>query len=71
MRSPNCSSATHQERGGNLNEYQLRQRMIDAGRTPEEVEDRLSDLASDAYDDEQDRKAEQHFKEKANEAVRS
>lgn len=67
MRSPNCLNATHQERGGNLNERLRRQRLLDEGYTYDEVEDKLSDHASDAYDIEQDRKAEEYFKEKANE----
>ena len=45
----------------------LRQRLLDAGYTWDEAEDKLADIASDEYDDEQDRRAEQHFKEKANE----
>jgi len=50
-----------------MNEYLQRQRLLDAGYTWDEAEDKLADIASDEYDDEQDRKAEQHFKEKANE----
>lgn len=57
----------HQGRGGAMSESQLRQRLLDAGYTWDEAEDKLADIASDEYDDEQDRKAEQHFKEKANE----
>jgi len=49
-------------------EYLQRQRLLDAGYTWEEAEDKLADIASDEYDDEQDRKAEQHFKEKPNDA---
>jgi hypothetical protein len=48
-----------------MNERLKRQRLLDEGYTYDEVEDKLSDHASDAYDDEQDRRAEQHFKEKA------
>jgi len=39
----------------------LRQRLLDAGYTWDEAEDKLADIASDEYDDEQDRKAEEHF----------
>ena len=56
----------HQGSGGAMSES-LRQRLLDAGYTWDEAEDKLADIASDEYDDEQDRKAEQHFKEKANE----
>lgn len=65
MRSPSCSNAMHQGRGGAMSEN-LRQRLLDAGYTWDEAEDKLADIASDEYDDEQDRRAEQHFKEKAN-----
>ena len=47
-----------------MNEYLQRQRLLDAGYTWEEAEDKLADLASDAYDDEQDRKAEEYFANK-------
>lgn len=63
MRSPSCSNAMHQGRGGAMSEN-LRQRLLDAGYTWDEAEDRLADIASDEYDDEQDRRAEEHFANK-------
>jgi hypothetical protein len=47
-----------------MSESQLRQRLLDAGYTWDEAEDKLADIASDAYDDEQDRRAEEHFANK-------
>lgn len=45
-----------------MSEYIQRQRLLDAGHTWDEAEDELADRASDAYDNEKDRKVE----EKAN-----
>jgi hypothetical protein len=50
-----------------MNEYLMRRRLMDGGMTYDEADAELDSRASDAYDQEQDRKAEQYFKEKANE----
>jgi hypothetical protein len=47
-----------------MSESQLRQRLLDAGCTWDEAEDKLADIASDEYDDEQDRRAEEYFAKK-------
>jgi hypothetical protein len=45
----------------------LRTKLMENGMSWEEAQDEIDNLASDAYDREQDRLAEQHFMEKANE----
>jgi hypothetical protein len=47
-----------------MSEYIQRQRLLDAGYTWDEAEGKLADIASDEYDDEQDRRAEEHFANK-------
>jgi len=64
MRSPSCSNAMHRDRGGAMNEDQLRRRLIEDGMTWEEAEEEIASLASDAYDREQDRLAEEYFRNK-------
>jgi len=44
-----------------MTEDQLRRRLIENGMTWDEAEDEIASLASDAYDREQDRLAEEHF----------
>lgn len=51
----------------NYTEEGLRRRLMEGGMSWEEAQDEVDGLASDAYDREQDRLAEEHFKEKANE----
>jgi hypothetical protein len=48
------------------NPQQLRNRLMEQGYTWDEAEQQVMDWASDAYDQEQDRKAEEHFKGKTN-----
>jgi hypothetical protein len=64
MRSPSCSNAMHRDKGGAMNEDQLRRRLIEDGKTWDEAQDEIDSLASDAYDAEQDRLAEEHFRNK-------
>ncbi len=47
-----------------MNEDHLRRRLIENGMTWEEAEEEIASLASDAYDREQDRLAEEYFKNK-------
>jgi hypothetical protein len=47
-----------------MSEYLQRGRLLDAGYTWDEAEDDLADRASDAYDQEKDRRAEEHFAKK-------
>lgn len=48
-------------------EDSLRLKLMEKGMSWEEAEDEIDNLASDAYDREQDRLAEEHFRETANE----
>ena len=43
------------------NPQQLRNRLMEQGYTWDEAEQQLMDWASDAYDQEQDRKADEYF----------
>jgi hypothetical protein len=47
-----------------MNEDQLRRRLIEGGKTWDEAQDEIDSLASDAYDAEQDRLAEEYFRNK-------
>lgn len=47
-----------------MNEDQLRRRLIEDGKTWDEAQDEIDSLASDAYDREQDRLAEEYFRNK-------
>jgi hypothetical protein len=49
-----------------MNEYQHRKKLMDGGRTWEEAEDELSDMASDAYDRWKDEQAERLADERDN-----
>ena len=49
-----------------MNEYMMRRRLIEGGKTWEEAEDRLRDLAEERADDERDRRAEEFFKTRGN-----
>jgi hypothetical protein len=49
-----------------MNEYMMRRRLIEGGKTWEEAEDRLRDLAEERADDERDRRAEEFFKTRVN-----
>jgi hypothetical protein len=46
----------------------MRNLLMEQGYTWDEAEQQVMDWASDAYDQEQDRKAEEHFKGKTNES---
>jgi hypothetical protein len=48
-----------------MTEQQLRQRLLDDGLTQDEAESEVSAWAEDAYDRDQDYKAEQHFESKS------
>lgn len=52
-----------------MNETQdgLRMKLMENGMSWEEAQDEIDNLSSDAYDREQDRLAEQHFRGQANE----
>jgi hypothetical protein len=49
-----------------MNEYQHRKKLMDGGKTWEEAEDELSDMASDAYDRWKDEQAERLVDERDN-----
>ena len=57
--SMGCAAATTAR--AMTSEYLQRQRLLDAGYTWDEAEDELADRASDAYDQEKDRKADEYF----------
>jgi hypothetical protein len=48
-----------------MTEHQLRQHLLEDGLLQEEAENEVSAWAEDAYDRDQDYKAEQHFSEKS------
>jgi len=48
-----------------MTEQQLRQHLLDDGLTQDEAESEVSAWAEDAYDRDQDTKAEQHFESKS------
>jgi hypothetical protein len=48
-----------------MTEHQLRQRLLEDGLSQDEAENEVSAWANDAYDRDQDYKAEQHFSEKS------
>lgn len=49
------------------NEPAIKRRLAEQGYTPDEIEDALDSLASDAYDRDRDYEMEDQHKEKANE----